>query len=51
MQLADPNYPGGANVPSLSEARRNYLEFGAIEERFRGYVRLPRPDEMSIASS
>jgi hypothetical protein len=45
QQLEDPTYRGGANVPSLEEARRNFLVFGAMEERFRGNVRPPFPDE------
>lgn len=45
VQLADPSYAGGANVPSLEEARENYKRFGAMEERFIGNVRPPRDAE------
>jgi hypothetical protein len=45
VQLADPTYSGGANVPSLEEARANYERFEAMEERFSGDVRPPLADE------
>jgi hypothetical protein len=38
---------GGPNGSlSLSEARSNYLRFGACEERMMGNVRAPRPEEL-----
>lgn len=45
VQNRDPEFDGGANVPSLTEARRNFRAFGAMEERFREFVRPPRDDE------
>jgi hypothetical protein len=36
---------GGANEPTLAEARENFAKFGAIEERFVRRVRPPRKDE------
>src|SRR5437879_1758944 len=45
VQLDDPSYRGGANTPSLDEARRNFLAVGAMERRFLQYVRPPRPEE------
>ena len=37
---------GGPNgVLSLEQARRNYVEFGACEERWKGRVRPPLPEE------
>ena len=45
VQLDDPAFRGGANVPSLEEARRNFLAFGAVEERYRERVRPPRAEE------
>jgi hypothetical protein len=35
----------GANHVSLVEGQRNYLAFGACEERGKAYVRLPLPEE------
>ncbi len=38
---------GGPNgVLSLTQARANYLRFGASDERRRAFVRPPRPDEL-----
>lgn len=31
VQNEDPAYAGGANEPSLTEARANFARFGAIE--------------------
>jgi hypothetical protein len=45
VQFADPSYTGGANRVSLTVARRNFQEFGAIEERLIKYTRLPKADE------
>jgi Cysteine-rich CPCC len=45
FQFSDPSYPGGANSPSLTKARSNYLAFGASDERLRKHVRSPREDE------
>jgi hypothetical protein len=45
VQNRDPDFRGGANVPSLNEARRNYARFGAIEERWLPNVRPPRAGE------
>jgi len=45
VQFDDADYGGGANVVSLNEARRNFAQFGASEERFRRNVRPARPDE------
>jgi len=41
IQLADLNNSGGANRVSLLEGQRNFLKFGACEERFLINVRLP----------
>ena len=43
---ADPTYEGGANAPSLEQARENFLAFGANSWRERDCVRPPRPDEL-----
>jgi hypothetical protein len=39
---------GGANAPSLIEAQKNYLEFGAAEVRFRDQVRAPMPGDRRV---
>ena len=44
-QLRWPDLAGGANVPSLRDAQRNFLRFGASEAGFSGDVRPPSPDE------
>lgn len=50
VQNDDPSFPGGANRPSLLEARRNFTQFGAVEERLVAFVRPPRPDEFQDRS-
>jgi hypothetical protein len=45
VQFDDPDCAGGANRVSLRQARRNFLEFGASEERRRQHVRPPAPGE------
>lgn len=39
-------YRGGPNRVTLTEARRNFLEFGASDERLKQRVRGPLPDEI-----
>ncbi|MCB9492530.1 MAG: hypothetical protein H6674_10745 [Dehalococcoidia bacterium] len=46
VQFADPDYAGGANVPCLREARREYLRTGVGDPAGRAHVRPPRPDEI-----
>jgi hypothetical protein len=36
---------GGPNLVSLREAKENYKNIGAIEERFKQYVRPPLKEE------
>lgn len=48
VQLEDPQYEGGANHVSLEQARLNYKEFGACEEKMLPHVRKPDWDEMVI---
>lgn len=46
--IAGEDGPSGANHGlTLDEARRNFMKFGACEERMRGYVREPLPEELS----
>jgi Cysteine-rich CPCC len=47
VQFDDHDYEGGANIVSLHEARKNFLEFGASEKQFLKDVRAPRPDEVN----
>ena len=49
IQTRDPDFSGGANRPSLSEARRNYEMIGACEERALPHVRRPTDDEVDWA--
>ena len=46
IQTQDPGYAGGANRVSLNEARMNFAQFGAVEERFQPNVRAPRSEEI-----
>jgi hypothetical protein len=36
---------GGPNLVSLQEAKENFKKFGAIEERFKEFVRHPLEEE------
>ena len=45
VQFRDPAYVGGANSVSLEQARNNFREFGASEDKFRSRVRAPLPTE------
>lgn len=46
VQFKEPNLTGGANRVSLNEAKKNFLKWGAIEERFIKSVRKPLPEEI-----
>jgi hypothetical protein len=41
VQAEDVDYLGGANDLSLRDSQRNFLKFGAIEDRFLKNVRKP----------
>lgn len=45
VQDRDPDFEGGANRPSLNQARENFRRIGAKEERLLPFVRQPTPDE------
>lgn len=47
-QAECPDCAGGANSVCLVEAKKNYLLYGACEERFRDRVRDPLPEEMTM---
>lgn len=44
-QTRDPDMAGGANKVSLSDARENYLKYGACMEEFTPFVREPFAEE------
>ncbi len=44
-QTRDPDMAGGANKVSLSQARENYLKYGACTEEFTPFVREPLDEE------
>jgi hypothetical protein len=46
VQLENPDFAGGANRPSLNQARESYRTLGAKDEQARPHVRLPREDEL-----
>jgi hypothetical protein len=41
VQLADPDYEGGANRPSLRQAQKHFAEFGACDRAALTHVRKP----------
>lgn len=49
VQGNDPHLAGGANLPSLRQAREAFQLFGVAEERFLGRVRSPIPEEYPTA--
>lgn len=48
VQARDPHFSGGANRPSLLDARRNYEMIGACEDRALPHVRKPMKDEENL---
>ncbi len=45
VQFDDPDYEGGANLISLRQAQKNFVEFGACERRAMKHVRNPSEQE------
>jgi hypothetical protein len=45
VQFHDPDYEGGANLPSLNQARQHFREHGVSDTRFGAHVREPLPEE------
>lgn len=45
-QLRFPSLEDATNIVSLSQAQKNYVTFGAIEERFAQDVRKPGPEDV-----
>ena len=48
VQFADPEFKGGANRVSLSQARANFKSFGACEPELVAKVRKPLEDEVKV---
>jgi hypothetical protein len=46
VQGTDPDFAGGANHVSLSQARKNFATFGAATEDAKERVRKPLPEEI-----
>ena len=46
VQFEQPDYEGGANAPSLNQARANFLRIGVSDAQFAGSQREPLPEEM-----
>ena len=46
VQMDDEDYEGGANEVSLRQARKNYMDFGASDERFIDKVREATEEEL-----
>ena len=45
-QFDDPEFEGGANAPSLKQARAYFRTIGVSDPHFQGSGRAPRPEEM-----
>ena len=45
VQAANPDFAGGANTPSLRQARANFGQFGASASEFTDKVRKPMAEE------
>lgn len=45
FQLENPSFAVGANKVSLTEAQKNFMEFGACELEMKKHVRKPFKDE------
>lgn len=46
LQADDPDLEGGANDPSLNQARENFKKYGAADPDMVRHVRKPLPDEI-----
>lgn len=45
MQMLDPWCRGGANKPSLAQAQKNYIDFGACDEHGKRFVKGIQPTD------
>jgi hypothetical protein len=48
IQFADPDYEGGANAPSLHQARDFYDSIGVSDPKLKGHERAPRAEELPL---
>ncbi|MGB8259063.1 MAG: ribonuclease HII [Terracidiphilus sp.] len=46
IQFADPAYEGGANAPSLHQARAHFAAIAVSDPHLKGHERPPRPEEI-----
>jgi ribonuclease HII len=46
IQFADPDYEGGANEPSLHQARELFKSIGVSDPKLKGHERQPREEEL-----
>jgi len=46
VQYSEPDYEGGANIPSLRQVQKNYDVFEACEERCIEFVRKPNEKDV-----
>jgi ribonuclease HII len=46
VQFADPDYEGGANAPSLNQAREFFRSIAVSDPELKGHEREPRDEEM-----
>jgi nitrogen fixation-related uncharacterized protein len=44
-QFDDPDYRGGADGPSLRQARETYRHIGVVKKRLLEHARAPLPEE------
>lgn len=49
VQFADPEFKGGANRVSLTEARANFKAYGVSEPEHKSKVRKPFDDELNTS--
>jgi ribonuclease HII len=49
VQFRDPTYEGGANAPSLNQARQNFATIAVSDPAMKGHERPPRPEEIPPA--
>jgi hypothetical protein len=45
-QVDNPDLGGGANTPSLNDAKKNFIEIGAVARKERSFVRPPKENEL-----
>ncbi|OHB71454.1 MAG: hypothetical protein A2W23_04780 [Planctomycetes bacterium RBG_16_43_13] len=45
VQYDNPDFEGGANIPSLRQAQINFCKFGASDKSCLVRVRPPKPEE------